>query len=89
MFVHDVIAAITTEPWVSLYYYPPYSTTASEGLTLNPLNETGACNPYLNSSLNLSTVTLSCGLFGPETHGLTSSKLSSITSEYSETFWGL
>ena len=46
MFVHDVIAAITTEPWVSLYYYPPYSTTASEGLTLNPLNETGACNPY-------------------------------------------
>ena len=64
-----------------------YSTTASEGLTLNPLNETGAYKPPKNSSLNLSTVTLSYGLLGPETHGLTSSKLSSITSEYSDKLW--
>lgn len=71
--VHDVIAAITTEPWERSYVYPlklifTFFPVAVSGNPY-PLNPTLAESPVLNSYFNYDIGTLSWGLFGPESDG--------------------
>jgi hypothetical protein len=84
VFVQDVIAAITTDPFLSsfspsdnLIVYLAFS-----GVKPNPLKPTFAVSEVFQSSLSLDKGTRSCGLLGPDIAGSTSSSLSSSTLVY-------
>ena len=73
VFVHEVIAAITTDPWDKSYYYPLklIFTLFDDDVSGSPypLKPTFAVNPVLNSDFNWDIGTLSWGLLGPEREG--------------------
>ncbi len=73
VFVHDVIAARTTEPCFRLCYWPlnlnAWDMFTFYGATPNPLNPTLFGTHEVKSFLTSDNGTLSCGLLGPEIHG--------------------
>lgn len=83
VFVQEVIAANTTEPFLMLWSAPTLliETTclAFSGVSPNPLKPTLAVRELVQSSLSFDRGTLSCGLLGPEIAGSTSSNSNSST----------
>ena len=84
VFVHDVMAARTTEPCFNECYCPLkvnlLSTFTFSAGTPNPLNPTLLGTQAVKSFLTSESGTLSCGLLGPEIRGSTVDKSSSRTS---------
>lgn len=84
VFVQEVIAAITTDPLLIVYSYPLYLNVVEafnfSYVNPNPLKPTGFVKQEFQSYFILCNVTLSCGLFGPETHPTTVAKSNSKTS---------
>lgn len=80
VFVHEVIAAMTTDPWVKLNVYPlNYNFDVfltSYGLIPNPLNPGSLVKHLFQSALSYFNGTKSWGLFGPATLGYTVDKSS-------------
>lgn len=84
VFVQDVIAANTTEPCLKACYYPLNLNFCSiltfYLATPNPLNPTLFGTHSVKSLFISDNGTLSCGLFGPDTHGSTFDKSNYRTS---------
>src|SRR4030043_969509 len=85
--VHEVIAAITTAPWVSFKvcpFAPKFTSFASSSsFSSNPPSLTGAESVFLKDWWTLDIDTLSCGRFGPARLDSTVFKSSSTMSLYS------
>jgi hypothetical protein len=75
VFVHDVIADTTIEPFLNSHSCPSNLNLCTfptfSGSNPNPLNPAGLVKISLNSFFYSVTFTLSCGLFGPEIQGTT------------------
>ena len=82
--MHEVIAAITTEPWLSSYSEPlKLNLVEVANLSyamLNPLKPTGAVRHDWKSFCMLTSSTLSWGLFGPARFPLTVDRSNSMIS---------
>lgn len=82
--VQEVIAAITTDPWFKVYYFPSNSKVPEflvySSVIPYPLNPTLLVKSSGNSLAYSETATLSWGLLGPEIEGFTVVKSNSKTS---------
>ena len=85
VFVQEVIAAITTDPWARLA--PPFPARAVRanwtGSSPNPRSATGAVSERRNDDFIPESATRSCGRFGPARLGSTAARSSSSDSLYS------
>eukprot|EP00732_Lithocolla_globosa_P001974 Lithocolla_globosa_v1_NODE_1144_length_2839_cov_59.750449.p5 type:complete len:130 gc:universal NODE_1144_length_2839_cov_59.750449:1402-1791(+) len=84
VFVQEVMAEMTTEPWLMVYSLPSYSNLASD-LSLSsaipkPLKPIFSVKHLLKSSFIADRGTWSWGRLGPDRQGLTEDRSNSSTS---------